>query len=117
MKQLLTVLFVLCWIPVQAQEVDNIGRLANALSIHAECTWLPNEDGEYLFDCGEYHDFELFKIQVGGFINRHGDIQQTLPWTLVEAGQYMMVFDYKDENYLVVYLADYTSFAIAKVEL
>ena len=70
MRYAIALLFVLSWIPVQAQEVNNIGRLANALSIDAECTWLPNDKGDYLFDCGEYHDFTLFKMQVGGFINR-----------------------------------------------
>lgn len=116
MRYTAALLFVLSWIPVQAQKVDNIGRLANALSIDAECTWLPNDKGDYIFDCGEYHDFTLFKMQVGGFINRYGDIQQTLPWTLIDDGQYVMTFKYEDDEYLVVYVSDYRSFVIAKLE-
>ena len=116
MKHLLATLFVLCWIPVQAQEVDNIGRLANALSMQTECTWVPNEEAEYIFDCGEYHDYELFKMQISTFLMVFDDVHQTIGWTKVEQGQYAMAFAYEGDHYAVVYLADYRHFGISKIE-
>ena len=116
MRYAAALLFVLSWIPVQAQEVDNIGRLANALSMQSDCTWLPNDEGQYLFDCGEYHDFALFKMQVGSFLMQYSDVKQSISWVMIDKNEYAMAFMHDGEEYAVIYLANYRYFAIAKVE-
>lgn len=116
MRYAAALLFVLSWIPVQAQEVDNIGRLANALSVQTECTWLPNEDGDYIFYCGDYHDYDIFKMQISTFLMKYSDIDQTIGWTAIDKNEYAMALVYEGEQYGVIYLAESRYFAIVKME-
>ena len=97
MKTLL--LIALLW----GNSPDEAKQLGDQIAIQTECSYVEQNQGAHVYDCGQYMSFSTFKTYISIFVMRYTDVKQVIPWQAMEDNGRAIILRYDGKDYGLIY--------------